>query len=303
MSSKPATCATASGIGTRPERAWPAARRPSRPRPRSAIRRRRARPRSSTGSRAVTRTRSSSSRSIGGVSLVVLVGDLADDLLQHVLDRDEPGRAAVLVDRRSPGAAGAPASPAAARRPACDSGTNYAGAHGRPRSAARSQPSCSRAHEVLEEGDADDVVDVLPDRPGCGRSRCAAHNVTACAIVLVRSIQTISVRGTMTSRTRVSPSSKTDAIMSRSPRSTTPRSSARSTRSRSSASVANGPSRIALARGDRVAEQDQQRGQRPETRAERGVSRGVRQATAVRVLAAEGAGRDTDERRSDDQPP
>ena len=68
-------------------------------------------------------------------------------------------------------------------------------------------------------------------------------SATPCAMVLVCSIQTMSVRGTITSRASVSPSSKTDAIMSRSLRCTTPRSSARSTRSRSSASVENGPSR------------------------------------------------------------
>ena len=55
-------------------------------------------------------------------------------------------------------------------------------------------------------------------------------------------MNTMSVRGTMTSRTRVSPSSKTEWIISRSSGSMTLRSSARSTRSRSSASEVNGPS-------------------------------------------------------------
>ena len=56
-----------------------------------------------------------------------------------------------------------------------------------------------------------------------------------------RSIETMSVRGTMTSRTRVSPSSKTEWIISRSSSSMTPSRAARSTRSRSSLSLANGP--------------------------------------------------------------
>ena len=60
--------------------------------------------------------------------------------------------------------------------------------------------------------------------------------------VFVRSMKTTSVRGTITSRTRVSPSSKTEWIICRSPDSMTLLASARSTSSRSSASDANGPS-------------------------------------------------------------
>nr|BFF27727.1 hypothetical protein GCM10025732_56920 [Glycomyces mayteni] len=58
---------------------------------------------------------------------------------------------------------------------------------------------------------------------------------------------TIAVRGTMTSRTTVSPKANTDAIMSRSSWSTVPCASAASTSSRISISeVANGPSRKPL---------------------------------------------------------
>ena len=67
--------------------------------------------------------------------------------------------------------------------------------------------------------------------------------VSAWLADLDSSIQTISVRGTMTSRAMVSPSAKTEWIMSRSSCSTTPRCSARSTSSRSSTWVAKGPSR------------------------------------------------------------
>ena len=56
------------------------------------------------------------------------------------------------------------------------------------------------------------------------------------------SIHTISVRGTMTSLTMVSPSSKTWWIMRRSPASMRSDASAMSTISRSSASELNGPS-------------------------------------------------------------
>ena len=60
--------------------------------------------------------------------------------------------------------------------------------------------------------------------------------------VLWRSMKTTSVRGTITSRTIVSPSSKTEWIIARSPDSMTWLASARSTSSRSSASEENGPS-------------------------------------------------------------
>ena len=61
--------------------------------------------------------------------------------------------------------------------------------------------------------------------------------------VLVASTNTISVRGTMSSRTMVSPSSNTEWIICRSSSSMTSLASARSTSSRSSACEANGPSR------------------------------------------------------------
>ena len=57
--------------------------------------------------------------------------------------------------------------------------------------------------------------------------------------VLSRSTKTMSVRGTITSRTIVSPSSKTEWIMARAPGSITWRCSSRSTRPRSSSSVPN----------------------------------------------------------------
>ena len=53
---------------------------------------------SSIGVRPGTRSAPFGSRSTAGSGDVVLVGDLADDLLEQVLHRDEPGGAAVLVD-------------------------------------------------------------------------------------------------------------------------------------------------------------------------------------------------------------
>ncbi len=65
----------------------------------------------------------------------------------------------------------------------------------------------------------------------------------ACRRVFSQVVTTMSVRGTMTSRTTVSLSSNTEWIMSRSSSSMTAVSPAMSSRSRSSASLWNGPSR------------------------------------------------------------
>ena len=53
---------------------------------------------SSTGSRALTRSSPEPSRSTGGLLDVELVDDLADQLLDEVLERHQSGGAAVLVD-------------------------------------------------------------------------------------------------------------------------------------------------------------------------------------------------------------
>jgi hypothetical protein len=63
---------------------------------------------------------------------------------------------------------------------------------------------------------------------------------------LWRSTKTTSLRGTITSRTVVSPSSKTEWIIRRSPASMSADASAMSTSSRSSVSLENGPSRKPL---------------------------------------------------------
>ena len=64
---------------------------------------------------------------------VVLVGDLADDLLEQVFHRDQAGGAAVLVDRRSPCGTSRSASRATARRRASTPARNArAAASGAP---------------------------------------------------------------------------------------------------------------------------------------------------------------------------
>ena len=65
---------------------------------------------------------------------------------------------------------------------------------------------------------------------------------STCRTFLSRSAKTMSVRGTMTSRTIVSPNSNTEWIISRSPGSMTRRSPSRSTSPRRSSSDSAGPS-------------------------------------------------------------
>ena len=81
--------------------------------------------------------------------------------------------------------------------------------------------------------------------------------------VLSRSTKTMSVRGTITSRTIVSPSSNTEWIMARAPGSMTWRCSSRSTRPRSSSSVPNA-SAGSPARGQHAAQGQQQPREGPE---------------------------------------
>ena len=124
-------------------------------------------------------------------------------------------------------------------------------------------------------------------------------SASACGTVLVRSIHTTSVRGTITSRAIVSPSSNTDWIICRSPCSTTPRSSAMSTSSRSSTSDANGPSRKprpgVIALPNRISSEASGLND-PAEHAHRA---GTGQRDRVRVLAAERARADADERVGD----
>ena len=182
-----------------------------------------------------------------------------------------------------------------------DSGTQTGGRATSSTLVARARVDVLRtARQVLEVHDADDVVERSRRRPGCGRSRCAAPARAPAGTVLVRSIQTISVRGTITSRAMVSPSSNTDWIICRSPCSTTPRSSAMSTSSRSSTSEENGPSRNprpgVIALPNRVSSEASGPNTRPSTR----TAPAPASATAVRVLAAERAGPDADDGVGDD---
>ena len=95
-SRRPPTVAAAPGIGTRPS-AW-ASRPPTVSTSSAGSSTSKISPRSSIGSRAVTRTEPSAQALDRRTLDVVLVGDLADDLLEDVLDGDQAGGAAVLVD-------------------------------------------------------------------------------------------------------------------------------------------------------------------------------------------------------------
>ena len=111
----------------------------------------------------------------------------------------------------------------------------------------------------------------------------------ACRTVLVRSIQTTSVRGTITSRAIVSPSSNTEWIMFRSPDS---HDAALLGHVDELAQLDLGgerPVAEAAAGGDRVADQDQQGRHRAEDAAEQPDDAGGGERRAVGVLAAERA--------------
>ena len=97
--------------------------------------------------------------------LVVLVGDLADDLLEDVLDRDQAGRAAVLVDDDGDVLALGLHLARAARRRAWSRARTTPGR-------ITSSTRCGEldlgglevaADQVLEVGEAEDVVEVLAD--------------------------------------------------------------------------------------------------------------------------------------------
>ena len=103
--------------------------------------------------------------------------------------------------------------------------------------------------------------------------------------VLWRSMNTMSVRGTITSRASVSPSSKTEWIIRLSSDSITRLASARSTSSRSSASEANGPSRKPRPGVSALPMQDQQLRDRAEHGGEHGDRARRHQGDPLGVLA------------------
>jgi hypothetical protein len=190
--------------------------------------------------------------------LVVLVDDLADDLLEDVLDGGQARGAAELVDHDHDVAAGELHLVAAARRRACESGQNVGGAHERVDvllDAERRGSRRSASDDVLEVEDAEDVVEVFPDDGDAGEAGAQREAISPGAASCPSITYTISVRGTMTSLTMVSPSSKTEwIIFARRPRSgRTPR---RCRRSRGARPRRRTGRRCSRGRGDRVAEQD-----------------------------------------------
>ena len=161
-----------------------------------------------------------------------------------------------------------------------------------PGRAVRLGSALGPADQVLEVDDADDVVDVLADHRDAGEAGAQRQGQRLADASCCRSIQTTSVRGTITSRAIVSPSSKTEWIMSRSPCSTTPRCLGQVDQLAQLDLGGERPLAEAAARRDRVADQDQQRGQRPEARRPAaGSAPAVAQRRPVRVLAAERARR------------
>ena len=79
--------------------------------------------------------------------------------------------------------------------------------------------------QVLDEDDAEDVVEVLVDRPGCASTPARGRARAARRASRPPWIATMSGRGVMTSRTSVSPKSTIDCSSRRSSRSISPCSS------------------------------------------------------------------------------
>ena len=114
-------------------------------------------------------------------------------------------------------------------------------------------------------------------------------------------MKTTSLRGTITSRTEVSPSSKTEWIILRSPDSMTLDASAMSTSSRSSVSVENGPSLKPRPGVSALPTRISSRGSGPRTRVIAAQRAGRAERDGVGVLAAERARADADHHERDHQ--
>ncbi len=133
--------------------------------------------------------RPSPSSSTSGGLAVVLVGDLADDLLEDVLDRDQPGRAAVLVDDdRDVDLVALHLAQQVVDRLALGHEAASAASARATGTVPASGSALTPAHDVLEVEQADDVVDVVADAPGCARSPERRNSVIACRQVRSSSI-------------------------------------------------------------------------------------------------------------------
>ena len=158
---RPSTCSAAKRVAVDLDAlalggTWPSVRTGSRrpcPSRRRAARRSSSSLTSSTARPPSTRSSPSASRSTSAVLDVVLVDDLADQLLDAVLQGDQPGGAAVLVDDDGHVELARPASRASAGPPAWSRARSGRGGPGRatgwwPRALALGP------HEVLGVGDA-----------------------------------------------------------------------------------------------------------------------------------------------------
>ena len=170
---------------------------------------------------------------------VVLVDDLADQLLEAVLQRDEAGDAAVLVDEeRHVELLGLHLAHQAGDRLGLGHEVGRAGqpGHGLEAAALPLGP-----HEVLGVGDAEHVVDRVahhgqPGEPVLDGEVEGLGDLGRRALTV-----TMSGRGTMTSRATVSPNSMMLSMSRRSSCSITSSSAAASTMPSSSCSETNGP--------------------------------------------------------------
>ena len=140
---------------------------------------------------------------------VVLVADLADDLLEQILERDQARRCRRTRRRRwrsapacagTPSAAPAPAWSRARTSPAAPDGRSAASFAGRRRSA-ESDPSRTRCRGCCRGS---------PCNTGMREYSCSRNSARSSSSVASARIATMSGRGVMTSRTSVSPKSTID---------------------------------------------------------------------------------------------
>ena len=196
--------------------------------------------------------------------VVVLVDDLADELLEAVLERDQTGDRAVLVgDQREVELAGLHlahqlAQPACSRARSAPRARAPAPTSRRHRRARRaSDPWCRRCRPRRR-----------PSEPSTGSRLypCSIARSSACDTVASWGIIAMSGRGTITSRTTVSPNSMMLSISSRSSCSITSSAAAAPTMPSSSCSLTNGPCLSPLPGQQHVGQPDQRPRDQPQRR-------------------------------------
>ena len=173
---------------------------------------------SSIGVRPGTRSEPSAQLLDPGRLDVVLVGDLADDLLEQVLERDEPGGAAVLVDTIAMWNCWVCISRSSSATRFC-SGTNTAGRTALAHRLRRRRPRARGATRSFRYTSPTMLSVAALARGEPREARARSRLRCASSIVSSASIATMSGRGSITSRTTVSPNSKIEWMSRRSSRS------------------------------------------------------------------------------------